>query len=70
MVKLLASGYVVSLKQSETDRRKDTRIGLACGLSVIATDAMRCCNLCLDYWAFGLRFLIDIAFCNAAGGNF
>ena len=37
---IVYSGYVVSLKQSETDRKQDTGIGLASGLSVIATVAM------------------------------
>jgi len=61
VVKLLTNGYVVSLRQNETDRRKDTRIGLAAGLSVIAICALRCCNLYLDYHRVGLRLLMVIA---------
>jgi len=37
---------------------------------VIAIRALRGCNLCLDYSAFGLRLIMDIAFFDAVGGNF
>src|SRR6218665_1349393 len=52
--KLLTNGYVVRRRHNETNRKKDTRIGLSAGLSETAICGLRCCNLYLYFFFFSL----------------